>query len=141
MSIDEQEDQRVSGTPEQTMKTMKILWSALLLSHFLLIFTTYFSHSTVGFYPNQMLPDFSNQITFFLTVIAVFQLGTSIILPKIIIGQLRHKAAQSKNRAAVYQYALSPLIMTWALRESITLLGFVSSFITHDPNKISCICT
>ncbi len=114
----------------------KIVWFALVLSQFLYVFIAAqnggeWDLSSVG-----IGPDFTDQTQGTLAIVAFGNFVLAWIIPEFVLKSIRPKLAANLSPQAVLRSAFAPLIMRLAILESVTLLGFVIAYLSHQPAKI-----
>jgi len=140
-----------NATQPATVPVPKIIWGAMTLSHLLLVFVAYTAvkpglaeeigalAENVGLSERKLLPlpDFSDPMALTFTALAVFSFLASFFFPRFIAKASDGPArAHAHDEAQLIRFALTPLILTWALTESVTLLGLVLAFHSRQPDAI-----
>ena len=108
---------------------LKILWGALLASHFIYVFVLYTLNQNYegekGLENPMMLPIMASA--------AIFAYAAGFFLFKHLLGGEKKKMLNRSQDEMATLY-LTPMILRLALFEGAAIMGFMLAFISHDIN-------
>lgn len=114
-------------SPEQILMTLRILWGALVASSLVLVFLSY-----IRFAGEIVESDVIN--IFYIVSLGIFI--TTHVLSRNFFKQALAPLPKPPTETQIFTAYFTGFVLSIALSESITILGFVSVQTTHDPKKI-----
>lgn len=122
-----------SQSPKPSLRTLRILWGALGAAILMLVVVSFVTAGTVDF--DRMLPatapdPAAAQESIFLTL-GIVALVVSQVVPRLLL-----KMQVTRHPVMGPAHLLSPLVVRWAIGESVALFGFVLAIQAQNAAKV-----